>query len=244
MANDATTRRLPSADWLAFGIGVATLFLHFLYPPLLIVTVAAVFAPSVLREAGLLHDGDEWTVRIMHRAGFHALLVTALMIFLGYLAPSLGWHAPPGNLTTGPDAVFAGETLRKAVVWVFLISYLLQYWGARLGSFRILLGVAVMNLSPIVGFARMPEGNTASGATFILFALGAAALFVGLAFLARHFPRPGGWVLLLLCLAACTFMGYQGRDPRATWGVLAVIFQVLLILGVTGVALVREDPGV
>lgn len=240
MATETTARRLPSADWLAFGIGVTTLFLHYLYPPLLTVTVVAVFAPSVLREAGLLHDGDEWTVRIMHRAGFHALLVTALMIFLGYLAPTLGWHAPEGRLTTGPDALFAGETLRKAVVWVFFISYLIQYWGARLGSFRILLGVAVMNLSPIVGFARMPEGNTASSTIFILGALGAAALFVGLAFLARHFPRPGGWVLILLCLAACTFMGYQARDPRVTWGGLAVMVQVLLILGVTGVALVRD----
>ncbi len=241
MTTNSVARKLPSADWLAFGVGVVCLFLSYVYGPLMLVTLFAVFVPSVLREVGLLRDGDEWTVKIMHRAGFHALLVTAFMIFLGYLAPSLGWHAPPGNLTTGPDIVFGGETLRKAVVWVFLISYLLQYWGARLGSFRILLGVGIMNLTPIVGFARMPEGNQTSATTFILVALGAAALFVGLAFLARQFPRPGGWILLVLCLAACTFMGYQARDPRATWGVLAVIFQVLLILGVTGVALVREE---
>jgi len=117
-------------------------------------------------------------------------------------------------------------------------GYLLQYWGARLGSFRILLGVGVMNMSPIVGFARRPGSNDMT--IFILVALLAAAVFVGLAFLARHFPRVAGWVLLMLCLAACGFMGYQARDPRVTWGGLAVMVQVLLILGVTGVALVRD----
>ena len=44
--------------------------------------------------------------------------------------------------------VFGGETLRKGVIWTFLISYLIQYWGARGGTVRVLLGVAVMTRAP------------------------------------------------------------------------------------------------
>ena len=233
--NEPISRQLPSADWLAFGIGVAALFLHYLYPPLMLVVAVAVFAPSVLRELGILTDADEWTRSVMHRAGFHAVLVTALFIFLRYLMPSLGFTEVA--MMSGPEDAFGGESLRKAVVWVFLISYLLQYWGPRTGAFRILLGVAVMNAAPVVGFLKHANGNMG---VFVAVALSASAVFVALAFLARSRPRFGGWLLLTLCAGAFIFMLRNIPDPRVAWGAVAVMIQAFLILGVTGIALVRD----
>ncbi len=238
MTTEPLSPKLLSADWLAFGVAVLALFFQYVFPPLMIVVAAAVFVPSALREMGLLHDADEWTIRIMHRAGFHALLVTALLIFLGHLAPALGWVDQAGQI--GPETPFVGETLRRAVVWVFLISYLLQYWGGRQGTFRILLGVAVMNLAPLVGMIRHAGMYGGRQNLFFLTVLGAAGLFVALAFLARSFPRPTGWLLLTLCGVVVVFMGGQAGDSNGLWGGLALVFQVLLIMGTTGLALVRE----
>lgn len=229
------TRHLPSADWVAFGIGVTCLFAQYLYAPSQIIVAVAVFAPSVLRELGLLRDGDEWTRAVMHRAGFHAALVAALFILLGYLVPVFGVQAPVGGIE--PQDVFGGETLRKAVVGVFLISYLLQYWGGRKGTYRILLGVAVMNVAPILGFMKHSSGMMG---TLLALALSAATLFVGLAMLVRRFPRGAGWVLLALCFFALVFALRNIADPRIAWGQISIALQAFLVLGVTGIALVRD----
>ncbi|MGD9547346.1 MAG: hypothetical protein AB7V45_07300 [Candidatus Krumholzibacteriia bacterium] len=234
--NDSLPRRLPSADWIAFGIGLGALVASFIFPPLIMLVGIAVFAPSVLREVGLLKDADEWTRSVMHRAGFHALLVAALFIGLEYAAPSFHADVPSNGFT--PEAVFGGETLRKGVIWTFLISYLIQYWGARTGVFRILLGAAVLNVAPILGFLR--TGGDLKG-LFILVAFGVAAGFVGLAFLARRLPRAGGGVLAALCVAAFAFAVRNMGDPTFAWAQVSLIFQAFLVLGVSGIALLRDS---
>jgi len=52
----AILRRLLSADWLAFGVALAAVFLKYLEPSVLGAISLVVFLPSVLREVGVLHD--------------------------------------------------------------------------------------------------------------------------------------------------------------------------------------------
>jgi hypothetical protein len=233
---DPRTRHLPSADWLAFGIGVTALFAQYLFPPAQTLIILAVFTPSLLREIGALHDADEWTTRVMYRAGFHAALTAVLLLVLGGLAPLLHVQVPQGGFEA-QDA-FGGETLRRAIVWVFLISYLLQYWGARTGAFRVLLGVAVLNVAPILAFLRRGGDMTTA---LVGSALAAAAVFLTLAFVVRRFPKAGGRLLLGLCLLVFVFAMWNMRDARIAWGQVSLILQAFLVLGVTGIALV-VDP--
>ena len=80
--NTLALRRLPSADWIAFGLAVAALCLQYVYPVAFGLIALAVFAPSILREIGLLNDTDEWSTGIMHRAGVHALVMVGLALLV------------------------------------------------------------------------------------------------------------------------------------------------------------------
>jgi hypothetical protein len=71
-------------------------------------------------------------------------------------------------------------------------------------------------------------------------ALAAAVLFMGLAFLVRWVPRAGGWVLLGLCCLAFGFALKNMTDARVAWGQVSIVLQAFLVLGVTGIALVRD----
>ena len=234
MMNNGTMHRLPSADWLAFGIGMGAMILHYVWPPLLAVVVLAVFLPSALREIGLLKDADELTLGVMHRAGFHALLALAALVFLNLVLPSAGLFAAV-NVT---DAPFAADTLRKTVVWVFLISYLIQYWGARGGTVRVLLGVAVMTLSPLIVLLT-PREYPWPG-TLVAVTVGTALAMVGLAALVRRRPRAGGGLLLAIFLAVVILLARDMDDPRLAWGMIQVFVQAAIVFGVTGTALLRD----
>ena len=230
-----TVRRLPSADWIAFGIAVAALCLHYVFPPITGFLILAVFAPSVLREIGVLKDADEWTRGIMHRAGFHGLLAVGGLIALNYLLVLIGWFESSKDL----PMPFTDETMRKAVIWVFLVSYLIQYWGPREGVFRILMATAVVGLAPLFGAARHPEYV----GTYLLGAGINALVMVVPALLVRRWPRLGGGVLLFLFCALVVF-GVSTVTPSnieaARWGMISVWLQAGLIFGITGIALLRE----
>jgi hypothetical protein len=232
--NDGTMHRLPSADWLAFGVGMGAMILHYVWPPLLALVVLAVFLPSALRELGLLRDADELTRGVMHRAGFHAMLALAALVFLNLVLPVVGLFKTNGSTATP----FAADTLRKTVVWVFLISYLIQYWGARGGTVRVLLGVAVMTLSPLVVLLT-PRGYPWPG-TLVAVTVGTALVMVGLAALVRRWPRPGGGLLLAIFLAAAIVLARDMDDPRLAWGMVQVLVQAAIVFGATGAALLRD----
>lgn len=233
-------RRLPSADWVAFGIGLAAMFLSYLRPALMGLVAVAVFAPSALRELGILRDADEYTLGVMRRAGFHAALAVAAMLALDYgLALAGLYPAEPLSDAT----VLGAETLRKAAVWVFLLSYLIQYWGARGGAVRVLLGVAVMSLAPLVAFLRpdLQESMRPLAGTMVVVTVANAVVLAGLALVVRRWPRAGGGLLVVACVAFLAVMAGTGLDnPRARWGVIAAMVQAALVYGVTGVALLRE----
>lgn len=239
--NTTTVRRLPSADWIAFGIAVAAFCLHYVFPATLGFVILAVFAPSVLREIGVLKDADEWTRGIMHRAGFHGLLAVGGLIALNYLLVLTGRFEP----TEVMHVPFSDETMRKAVIWVFLVSYLIQYWGPREGVFRILMATAVVGMAPLFAVARHPD----FAGTYLLGAGINALVMVIPALLVRRWPRLGGGVLLFFLCALVVFGatamdlpdGVTSSTVEATrWGMISVWLQAGLIFGITGITLLRE----
>ncbi|MEN8007335.1 MAG: hypothetical protein ABFS42_09995 [Candidatus Krumholzibacteriota bacterium] len=232
-----SVRRLPSADWFAIGIAVAALFLQYVFPLAAGVVVLAVFAPSILREIKVLDDGDEWTTGIMHRAGFHGLLAVGTLISLNYLLVATGWFQP-SEMNQRPINL---ETLHKAVIWVFLVSYLIQYWGARHGVFRILLAVSLTGLAPLTYSLKHEielEGYFLAASLVHLVAI------AGLAFLVRRWPRIGAGVMLLV-IAVFLALGMDSVVTpvvnEARWGMLNVWFQLGLVFGVTSIAIFRES---
>lgn len=234
---EAKLRRLPSLDWLAFGIGMGAMFLHYLWPPLLAVVALAVFAPSVLRELGIIRDADEYTLGVMRRAGFHAALAAGALIFLDHGLAVLGLY--PDVKMSGEPTVLGAETLRKALIWVFLISYLIQYWGARGGVARVLLGAAIMTLAP-VAFLLRPEAYPWPG-TLVAMAIGSSGVMAAMAWIVSRAPRAGGFMLVAVCIVALAALAKTGlTDPRVRWGVISTMLQAALVFGVTGVALLRE----
>ncbi len=233
--NATTVRRLPSADWIAFGVVLSALFLQYLWPAIMGFIIVAVFMPSLLREIGVLRDADEWTRGIMHRAGFHGLLAVGGIIALNYLLILFGWFEPTEKLRLP----FSDETMRKAVIWVFLVSYLIQYWGAREGVFRILLGAALVGLAPLIAVTRYPDHL----GIYLLGSLINAAVMLGPAFLVRRWPRLGAGVLLFLLCALVVFGASTvtaSNLEAARWGMIQVWLQAGLIFGITGLALLRE----
>jgi len=82
------------------------------------------FGPGILREWGWVKDKDEFQMRAVHRAGYHAYLAGGLTAFMLV-----------GIIRSAGEAVeHAGElvTVVLAVLWfTWLLSSLYSYWGPR-----------------------------------------------------------------------------------------------------------------
>jgi len=230
-----THRRLPSVDWIAFGVGLIALALHYLWPPLISVAAAAVFLPALLREAGWLRDADEFTLGVMRRAGFHALLAVVGLFLLNFVLTHAGAYEASKHFGPSGD-----ELPRKLTLGVYLVSYLLQYWGARQGVYRIFLGLAVVTLAPLVGFTRPAYGSEFRQYEADI-AVATALVMAALALLVRARPRLGGGVLVALFGVATLLLAWQARDLQLLRGGVGVFLQVALGFGCTGWALLRES---
>ena len=235
--------RLLPVDWIAFGIGVVAVSLAGIVGGALSLAALAVFLPPALRETGLLKDGDEFTRDVMRRAGFHGLLALVGLFLLHHLAVRLG--VAFSDRTPAFMGTADGQSI---IVGVFLVSYLLQYWGARLGTFRILLGAAALALSQMI-VARTAAGGKAQ-VEFALTGsvLALALIFTVLALLVRRRPRLGGWVLVgLFAATTVAFLGLANGSPwnespplgeRLQAGLIGTL-KVWLLFGCTGWALLR-----
>ncbi len=234
MTAQMTYQKLPSVDWLAFGLAFACAALASIVHQLNIVVPIAVFLPSVLREVGLIRDTDEFAQQVMRRAGFHALLVTATLVFTCYA------FARPIDPPLSPD-LLTGETLHKAIMYTFVVSYLLQYWGAREGAFRLLLGMALWTLTPLMYMLARPEMYP-NGASPILFVVAFSLAQVGLAFITRRWCRVGGVVLLVVFAATiANSLTWLNDSPSSmSWAVPATVLQALILPGAIGLALLSH----
>lgn len=205
-----------------------------------------VFGPPLLREFGLMRDDDDFTRGVMHRAGFHALLpvvalLTADRIMANYhesLPAAWGQH----------DLYFDLEFLIQLALVVYVVSFVVQYWGARAGVARVFVGVAVIAVLQILG-AHL----THSGAVTAMVAWSTAiiaAVLCSLGWFASRKPRAAGVVLLVLCAAALVGFGFDiaGADQRPeyvrdnglVWAVAMAMVWAIVLFGGMGVALLRD----
>jgi hypothetical protein len=227
-------RKLPSADWIAVGLAMLGLMLGRISLPWSGLLGLAVFGPSVLRELGWLRDSDEWQSRIMHRAGFHAAVALALFIFLQRVLPAYDHQYP--ELQPGPGVWFDSRFLWQTLVMVFLVSYLIQYWGPVQGPVRILLGFSGFFLIDNLVLA-VRHGMWQN----VLPGLISALVLAGLGLAARRWPRVMGGILLLICLLPMVLWSTTGlpRTDAMVAGVTASMVHMVLIFGVTGAVLLR-----
>lgn len=232
-------RKLPSFDWLAVGLATVGFILGRLHFPWSGLFGLAVFGPFLFRELGWLKDSDEWQRGIMHRAGFHTMLAMALFVFLNRVLPRFQYQYP--EMHDGLGTWFNVHFLWQTLVLVFLVSYLLQYWGAAKGVSRVLIGFACVQVIEIsIGMARGPWNL----AIFLAF-LGIAGLILLLAWFASRYPRPAGFALLAIMLFTLVLSSITFRDlpPDMVAGMVGSQVYVILLFGVTGAALLHSEKG-
>ncbi len=188
------------------------------------------FGPGILREWGWVKDKDEFQMRAVHRAGYHA-----------YLAGGLTAFVLVGLIRSAGEAVELGDelvTLLLAVLWfTWLLSSLYSYWGPRRTVSRILLIFgSVWLLFNIIG-------NIEHGIISLLMQSLLAVPFFLLAWAARRWPRIAGVFLLLVTAFFFYFFRlYEifGPDPLVK-GRFMVIVLFLGPLAASGVMLLGKD---
>lgn len=189
------------------------------------------FGPGLLRELGWLRDQDEFQLQAARRAGHHAFLAAGLASF--------AWIA---FVRSGPRHLKNPEELATffaATLWfTWMLSSLVNYWGARKTAERVLLlyGAAWLLFNIL--------GNLRSPVAMVMQCLLTVPFFGG-AWLARRWPRPAG---VLLLAAGAFFLVFIGRIHLAR-GFGAVVSAITLLLFVgpllaSGIALLasREEP--
>jgi hypothetical protein len=234
-------RTLPSADWIAVGLAALGLILGRISLPFSGLLGLAVFGPAALREVGVLKDSDEWQRGITHRAGFHATLAMAVFVFLHRVLPT--FERQYQQFSDSPGHWFAPTFLWETLVMVFLVSFLIQYWGPVQGTARILMGfsmfLAIDNLVLAVRHGMWSNVWPGVVSSALMFSLGLAT---------RRWPRVMGGVLLLIWVTPLVLWA-NTRMPRSgemAAGLTASLVHIFLIFGVTGVVLLtsrrEEEP--
>ena len=137
---------------------------------LILLAGLGMFGPFVLRESGVLPWRDEFQRETTLRAGMHALLavgvlVTATMATQGY-----------GGINLPMDSIRASTVLLVlGLTWI--LSKILQFWGAQRGAFRLLtayVGVVLLIWAgglAIIGFHRHIDASPTSTGTLAWVAL-------------------------------------------------------------------------
>ncbi len=231
-------RRLPSADWVAVGLAALGLILGRISVPFSGLVGLAVFGPAALREVGLLRDSDEWQRGITHRAGFHAALALGVFVFLHRILPAFEWQYP--QFYSGPGHWFDPTFLWQTLIIVFLVSYLIQYWGPVQGPARILMGfsgfLAIDNLVLAVRHGMW---------TNVLPGLISAGVMMALGLAAQRWPRVMGGVLLVICAVPLILYptSHLPRSAEMRAGMTAGLVHIVLLFGVTGAVLLASRRG-
>ena len=126
-------RRRPTAATL---VGAVLVILGFFLTSVdwrfLALAALGTFGPGILREMGWVKDKDEFEMRAIQRAGYHAYLATGLTAFVlvGLIRSADGVIEQAGELVS----------VLLAVLWLtWLLSSLHAYWGPRKTVSRILI---------------------------------------------------------------------------------------------------------
>jgi len=224
---DAFKRRCPATATLIGGVLVVAGFLlsevSWWYFAL---SGVGACGPGILRELGVLRDKDEFARRAAQRAGYHAFLATGLFAFVlvAFLRSGDRQLSNSGELAT----------LLLSLLWfVWLLSSLLSFWGARKAATRLLLGFGVCWLV----FSLADAGKEPLG---MLMSSLPALPFFALAWVARRWPRVAG--VLLIAVAAAMYILFKFYT-NARSGIIVNTGVAILLCGpllASGMALLRE----
>ena len=211
---------------IAAVLVVAGMMLTAVSEGFLVLVGIGMFGPGVLRELGLVHDKDEFQRRGMHRAGYHAFLVTGIVasFFAAYLRSGDRGLVDLDELAT----------LFLALLWfTWLFSHLISYWGPQKTAIRILLAFgslwALFNIF----------SNMKNPVAMLMQLLVTAAPFFVLALLAKRWPRISGVLLLAVSITFTIFFGWHDfTSPDLVTHLLVMLLFLGPLIG-SGIALLR-----
>ena len=224
---DLMKRRPPTATLVGGAMVLAGILLAEVSWWFFALSGVGACGPGILRELGVLKDQDEYARRASQRAGYHAFLATGLLGFLlvAFLRTGDRELRNPGELAT----------LLLSVLWfVYLLSSLLTYWGARKAATRLLLGFGFCWLA----FTQM---DAAKRPLDMLMAALPALPFFALAWLARRWPKPSGVLMIAVAAAMYVFFGFYSEARSG--GLIVNTGVAVLLCGPLvgcGLALLRE----
>lgn len=195
----------------------------------LVLAALGALGPTLLRQAGLLDDQDEFQKQAAAAAATHAFVASIVVATAVLVARA--WQGPLGG---DPDAS-PWLILFGVVLAVRFAAYAWRFWDARRAALRILLAFGTLWLLFVVlSHGTEPKSLAREG-------LVVAAPFFVLAALARRFPRAVGAVLVALAIGGAFFFHVFTPRPGRS-GPAAVVLFLLLPLALTGVGLLGVRP--
>jgi hypothetical protein len=214
----ARRRRLPVVRLASVALVVLGFALTSWTEWALLLVAFGAFGPGLLREFGRLADQDEFQRLAAYRAGFHAFLATGVAGFAVF-----AWLRGGGR--PAPDAADVPAVLLAVLWFTWLLSSLVQFWGAEKAAARLLVAFGVVWLA----FAVVSNvGSEWTGWTALLLEPLLAAPFLALAWTSSRWPRATG--AALLAVAALEFW-FLGLFRNSNLGFLTQSFTSILLVG-------------
>jgi hypothetical protein len=185
----------------------------------LLLVLAGVFLPGILRRTGVLRDADEFALMAQDAAGWAAFCAVICCAVLFFICGRVGL------------ALGGTESDRLLVIAVvgftaYAAGYLFRFWDARKGAFWLLAacGAAWAVFIVLSGWA--------SPATMAIEGLVVVVPMIALAVLCRFIPRIAGAAALAVAVAMTVFFHafFLSRGPSLF--VLAALVGPLLVAGV------------
>jgi hypothetical protein len=195
----------------------------------LLLAVLGALGPTLLRQAGVLDDQDEFQKQAAAAASTHAFVASVVVATAVLVA-----RAGQGPLGRDPDAA-PWLILFGVVLATRFAAYAWRFWDARRAAPRILLAFGTLWLL----FVVLSHGTELK--TLAIEGLVVAAPFFVLAALAQRFPRAGGAVLVALAIGGAFFFHVFAPRPTGSGPAFVVLF-LLLPLALTGVGLLGVRP--
>lgn len=241
-----TPMRLLTADRIGLGLVALGMVGAVVNLPMLALASLGVLGPPLLRELGWLKDDDDFTRQAAHKAGFHAMVVILGLLVIDRLLMRVGDSLPPAFDRHG--LYYPLENTISTGLAVFAISYVMQYWGVRVGAVRVVVGAGVLVV--LTGVSNILIGlrfglNRVDFGFFLV-----TPFILALALLVNRRPRLGGGLILALVAAAVIGLARMmaGLDSMPDhvaeqgmfWGLATAMVSLVVIFGPVGIALLRE----
>ena len=241
-------QRLLTADRIGIGLVIIGLAANRLSIFTLGLLGLGIFGPPLLRELGLLKDGDDYTRRAMHRAGFHTMILIVALLTANRILANYADSLPAA---WGHHGLFFDlEFLVQLSLVVFTVSYVVQYLGPRQGVARVFAGLGLFTALQAVGWLFMGSATSSDSLMVSLTTLLIGAVFGGLAVLVAKKPRIGGGVLLALFALALVGLGFEitgfdsvpehAKDQGIFWTYVMSLIWAFVFFGFPGYALFKN----